>query len=71
MLRIIGCVGNRQQYGYSVCTSGCLYPLILHSQAMESKQTTPNTEMTLIVDVDINLLKNCTNTEASNEGSQT
>jgi hypothetical protein len=32
-------------------------PLILHSQAMESKQKQPNTEMTLIVDVDINLLK--------------
>jgi hypothetical protein len=28
-------------------------------------EATPNTEMTLIVDVDINLLKNCTNTAAS------
>jgi hypothetical protein len=35
------------------------------------KAETPNTEMTLIVDVDINLLKNCTNTVASHEGSQT
>jgi hypothetical protein len=39
--------------------------LILHSQAMESKQKQLKHKMTLIVDVDINLLKNCTNTAAS------
>jgi hypothetical protein len=31
--------------------------LILHSQVMESKQKQPKYRMTLIVDVDINLLK--------------
>jgi hypothetical protein len=42
-----------KQYGYSICTSGCLYP---SDFAFPSgiKEATPNTEMTLIVDVDIN-----------------
>jgi hypothetical protein len=39
-------------------------PLILHSKQW-NQRSNPNTEMTLIVDVDINLLKNCTNTAAS------
>jgi hypothetical protein len=38
--------------------------LILHP-SNGIKGSNPNTEMTLIVDVDINLLKNCTNTAAS------
>jgi hypothetical protein len=36
----------------------CIYLQILLFQVMELRpRTTPNTEMTLIVDVDINLLK--------------
>jgi predicted amidohydrolase len=55
---IAGCVELYQskQYGYSVCTSGCLHPSdFAFKQWNQQKQ--PNTEMTLIVDVDINLLK--------------
>jgi hypothetical protein len=55
---IAGCVGNLpKQYGYSVCTSGCLHPSDFAFQTMESKQKQPKYRMTLIVDVDINLLK--------------
>jgi hypothetical protein len=46
-----------KQYGYSICASGCLH-LDFAFQVMEFKaEATPNTEMTLIVDVDINFLK--------------
>jgi predicted amidohydrolase len=56
---IAGCVEfQSKQYGYSICTSGCLYPsdFAFPSNGIKA-EATPNTEMTLIVDVDINLLK--------------
>jgi hypothetical protein len=46
-----------KQYGYSICTSGCLYPSDFVPSNGIKAEATPNTEMTLIVDVDINLLK--------------
>jgi predicted amidohydrolase len=56
---IAGCVGNLQskQYGYSVCTSGCLHPSDFAFPSNGIKAEATQTEMTLIVDVDINLLK--------------
>jgi hypothetical protein len=67
MLRIIaGCVGTTKvnnmdiQYAQAVFTpSDFAFP------SNGIKADNPNTEMTLIVDVDINLLKHCTNTAAS------
>jgi hypothetical protein len=57
-------VGNLQgkQYGYQYAQAAVLHHLILPFQVTESRQQL-NTEMTLIVDVDMNLLKELHSTE--------
>jgi predicted amidohydrolase len=63
---IAGCVGNLPKVNnmdIQYAQAAVYTPLILHSSNGIKAEATPNTEMTLIVDVDINLLKECTNME--------
>jgi predicted amidohydrolase len=57
---IAGCVGIFQgkQHGHSICTISCVYSIDFAFPSNGIKaEATPNTEMTLIVDVDLDLLK--------------